>query len=476
MNSSIRQLYIILSIGFIWLFMFYQPAKSADTNQTSVYTFKIDSKIGPAIWRTTKKAINEAQSLSADHIIVQINTYGGLVSSADSIRSKILDTPIPVYAFIKNNAASAGALISIACDSIYMSPAASIGAATVVNQSGEKMPDKYQSYMRATMRATAEAHGKDTVVRNSDTLISWHRDPRIAEGMVDARIKIPGITDSGKVITFTTQEAMQNSYCEGEANNIQDMLKKMNITQYQIERYRSSTLDSIIGFLINPAFQGVLIMLIIGGIYFELQSPGIGLPLAVAILAALLYFAPLYLEGLAQNWEILIFIIGLLLIALEIFVIPGFGIAGVSGIIALVAGLTFSMADTIIWKFEGGNINEIFKSLSIVIVSMLTSFLLSLYLGKKLFTARQFSGLALESVQDQDEGYIGVETKQRKLTGKIGITTTVLRPSGKVALEDEIYDAKSEIGFIDKDTPVKIVRYETGQLYVVKARKDEKPQ
>jgi len=174
------------------------PSKSKSKNkQKLVYEFNIMQNIAPAVWRQTKQAFDEADSLKADLILIHMNTYGGTVVDADSIRTRILNSKIPVVVFVDNNAASAGALISIACDRIYMRTGASFGAATVVNQTGEKMPDKYQSYMRATMRATAEAHGKDTIINGQDTTFRWKRDPLIAEAMVDERVYIPGVIDTG---------------------------------------------------------------------------------------------------------------------------------------------------------------------------------------------------------------------------------------------------------------------------------------
>lgn len=154
-----------------------------------------------------------------------------------------------------------------------MREGANIGAATVVNQTGEAMPDKYQSYMRSMIRATAQAHGKDTVVENGKTIVRWHRDPRIAEAMVDERIAVKGVSDSGKILTFTPHEAMQHGYCDGIAENVPEVIQKEGITNYELHEYRPTTMDKVIGFLISPIMQGLLIMVIIGGIYFELQTP-----------------------------------------------------------------------------------------------------------------------------------------------------------------------------------------------------------
>ena len=442
-------------------------------DKTLIYVFDIMENIAPPAWRLTKRAFEEATDLDADLVIIHLNTYGGMLDAADSIRTKILNSPIPVWVFIDNNAASAGALISIACDSIYMRPGGSIGAATVVNQTGEVVPDKYQSFMRSTMRATAESHGRDTVISGNDTIITWHRDPRIAEAMVDASIYIEGIIDTGKVLTFTTEEAIEHGFCEGPAENIEKVIEAAHIENYDIKRHKATGLDKIIGFLLNPMISGLLIMIIVGGLYFELQSPGIGFPLAASIIAAILYFAPLYLEGLAENWELMLFIVGVILIAVEIFAIPGFGVAGISGIILIITGLTLAMVDNIVFELEW-NIAfiEIIKKFFIVIASMFLSFILSIYLGKQLFTSKAFAGLALDRNLATEDGFLGVESQQKDLVGRTGIVDSVLRPAGKVVVDDEIYDAVSEYGYINKGETVKITRYETGQIYVIKINEE----
>jgi membrane-bound serine protease (ClpP class) len=445
----------------------------AGNAQTNVYTFTIHQEIAPAAWRLTKKGLAQARKHDADYIIVQLNTYGGLVNIADSIRTAFLNSEIPIIVYISNNAASAGALISISADSIYMKKGARIGAASVVNQEGKVMPEKYQSYMRSTMRATAEAKGKKTIIRGNDTIREWRRDPRIAEAMVDKRIAIDGIIDSTKILTFTTQEALRYGYCEGEAKDLEEVLQKANIKNPEVKEYEITSMDKIIGFLMSPALQGVLIMLIVGGIYFELQSPGLGFPIVAAIAAAALYFAPLYIEGIAENWEILLFIGGLILIGIELFAIPGFGVAGISGIILVVAGLVLSMVDNVIFEHElhaEAALVAVLKAFFIVTLSMFLGLVLSLYLSKKILTSSRFSSLVLDSVQNKDEGYVSVGKEESTLVGRTGIAYTVLRPGGKVNIDGEIYDAKSEIGFIEKGEEVKVIKSESSQLYVIKTQ------
>ena len=164
-----------------------------------------------------------------------------------------------------------------------------------------------------------------------------------------------------------------------------------------------------------------------------------------------------------------IFIVGIILIALEIFVIPGFGITGVSGIILVITGLTLALVDNNIFKFDGlGAMDKVFKAFLLVVGSIAIAFLLSIYLSKKLFTSSMFKGFALEATQQTSEGYVSFDNHQKELIGKLGTAYTVLRPSGKVEIEGEIYDARSDIGFIEKGATVKVIRDEAGQLYVIK--------
>ena len=434
-----------------------------------VYKINIKENIMPAAWRQVQRGFEEASTQNADIILIHMNTYGGMVDMADSIRTKILNSSIPVWVFIDNQAASAGALISIACDSIYMRKGASIGAATVVDQAGNVVPDKFQSFMRSTMRATAESHGKTWKVENGDSVEVWRRDPRIAEAMVDPSVYIEGIIDTGKVLTFTTEEAIRFGYCEGKAESVSEIFQITGIEDYTIAEFKPTFLDRIIGLLTNPVVSGILIMVIVGGIYFELQTPGIGFPLAAALLAAVVYFAPLYLEGLAQHYEVIIFIVGLALIAVEIFAIPGFGVTGISGIILIIVGLTLAMIDNDIFRnTRPFSWIEILRPLVVVSVSLFTGLVASIILSRRLIDSPAFPGLALNSSLTKEEGYVGIDTHQKDMVGKEGMAVSVLRPSGKVEIENEIFDAVSEEGYVDKGEKVMVVKDEAGQIYVMK--------
>ena len=456
-----------LHIFFLFLLIILSFDLQAQDSKPVIYRINIKENTGSNTWIYLQNGLHEATEKKAHAVLLHMNTYGGGVLEADSMRSAILNFPLPVYVFIDNNAASAGALISIACDSIFMRNSASIGAATVVDgATGAAAPDKYQSYMRGTMRATAESHGKTVTIHEGDTITKWRRDPLIAEAMVDERIIIPGFADSTQILTLTASQAIELGYCDGVAETVHEVIvSHLGQSDYLLETYNPSFYDKIKGFLTNGVVQAFLIMFIIGGIYFELQSPGLGFPTAAAITAAILYFAPLYLTGYAQNWEVLLFVLGLIFIVFEIFVVPGFGVPGILGIVFIFSALVLALVGNIRFNFEGLPPTELFRAVMIVLGGMGMGVGLIIYLSSRIGRPGFLNHAALHADQ---EGFVSVSMEPLTMVGKTGAAATVLRPSGRVVVDGEYYDAISLKGFIEKGDEVVVKRFENFQLYVVK--------
>lgn len=448
--------------------LFAVSAMAQDTMQPKVVVFDLKKEIAPEATRITQRAINEAESIQADLIIIHMNTYGGYVTDADSIRTSILNTHIPTYVFIDNNAASAGSLISIACDKIYMTKGASMGATTVVNEDGAKAPDKYQSYMRKQMRSTAESHGKDTLIKNGDTTYKYYRNPDIAEGMVDERVVVDGLDDADKVITLTTEEALKWGYCEGQVASIDEILELNQIKNAKIINVKPSSVDKLVAFFANPALRSVLILLMIGGIYFELQSPGIGFPLAASIVAAVAYFAPLYIDGLAQNWEIVLFIVGVLLIAAEVFVIPGFGVAGISGITLVLGSLILSMIRNVDFNFEGVQDTDWNNAMASVLFAMLGLGALFYFFGAHFIESRFFQKLVINDVIDAKVPIQQESSSDSVAKGTKGKAHTALRPMGKINIDGTTFEAKTYGEMIDQGEDIKVIGIENQYIIVSK--------
>lgn len=436
--------------SIIALFCACLTALSAADSTSVIYRIRLDKDIDKASQRLVVKGLENAHKAHADYVLLDLDTYGGAVDAADSISSAILRYDIPVVAFVNMRAVSAGALISIACDSIYMKTGSSMGAATVVDPSGAVMPDKYQSFMRGMMRATAEATG---------------RDPHIAESMVD----------TANVLSLTASEAIKVGYCNAVAENVEEVIRQViGGNEYIIKEMENDLtwLDKLINLLLNPLLQSIFMMMIIGGIFVEIRTPGIGLPLVTAIVGALLYFAPLYIEQLAVSWEIILFVIGLILVALEVFVIPGFGIAGISGIIAIVLALAFAMIDNAdFFTFDGSfTLTPLLRPVALVVFSVTIAVFGSVWLIRKLLTVRKFEGIALHEEMKADEGYTGVVSGLESLIGQNVTVFADLKPSGKVqAADGHIYEAALKFGgFASKGETLRVTSAEQGRLYCEK--------
>jgi membrane-bound serine protease (ClpP class) len=421
--------------------------------KTKVMVMEIKSEIDPRTKRYVDLGIAHAENIGADIVIIEMDTYGGVLTDAKEIVDKIMKYKKPVWVFINSDAASAGALISIACDSIYMSPGATIGAATVVTGTGEKAPDKYQSYMRSIMRSTAEEKG---------------RDPRIAEGMVDETIAIDSVTEEGQIITFSTSEAIKFGFCEAKVESIKEILERNNIKDYDLVLFELGSADRVIAFFLNPFISGILILVIIGGIYFELQTPGVGFPIFAAAVALVLYLVPYYLNGLAENWEIIALFIGLALVAVEIFVLPGFGFAGIAGISLTVMSLILIMLNNDIFDFKFVPNDEILYAVSATLGGMLGGIILLFAGGSRISNTKFYKRIALTETQERDQGFtVHASTTSQK--GKHGTAYTVLRPGGKVMIDGQLYDAYTRGEYIEKGDGIEVLDDETTSLRVKKS-------
>lgn len=439
-------------IGFILLLLLVsllshctawaQPAKR-------VLVLEIKQAIDPRTNRYLTLGLEKATADGYDLVLIEMNTYGGALQSADEMRQQLLEFKKPVWVYINKNAASAGALISIACDSIYMNKGATIGAATVVNgQDGQPVPEKYQSYMRSMMRATAEAKG---------------RNPSLAENMV-------GVKDSAgltKVLSLTTSEALKQGFCEGVYAN-RDTLLAAQLPGAQATVYKKSPTEKIIALVLNPVVSSLLIMIIIGGIYFELQSPGIGFPLVASIVAVVLYTIPYYLNGLAANWELVVFGIGMVLLLAEFLVIPGFGIAGIAGFAMFFGALMLMMLQNNVFDFKFVPAQALGRAFIVTLSGLVGGLSLMLIGGFTLTRMPAFKKIALMDQLQPGNGTTLPNQPKQTLVGATGVSYSVLRPSGKVMINNKLYDAVARDHFIDAKQPIKVIEQNMGYIKVIK--------
>ena len=414
----------------------------SELSDGSVYLVPVDGMIDNGLARYIERATADAEEANASLIVFHVDTFGGLVEAADKIRKTILDTSVPNVAFIDKNAASAGALISYAADRIIMAPGSSIGAATVVEGgSGAKASEKYQSYMRGLMRATAEANG---------------RDPQIAESMVDDSLAVEGIVDVGELLTLSAQEAVDVGVADGILESVDDILMTYEISEAETVDHQASRVEQILRFLGSPVLQSILMLMMMGGLYFELQSPGVGFAGLMSLIGATLFFAPHYMLGLVESWEIVLFGIGVILLLAEIFVIPGFGIAGLAGVILIVGSLIASLIGNVSWAFPA--FPEITSALATMAVTLVLLVFLVFSLARYLPSNTRFNRMVLAPELSSADGYTAAAT-QNEILGMIGQALTPLRPSGMIQLTDnkQRVDVVTAGEFIESGAAVRVV-------------------
>lgn len=414
--------------------------------QSKVYIGYIEGDIDLGLSPYISRVISEAEKNNADAIIFKINTFGGRVDAATQIKDAILSSKVKTVAFINNRAISAGALIALSCQTIVMAPASNMGAATVVDQTGEKVAEKYQSYMRSEMRSTAEKNGRNT---------------QIAQAMVDEKIVIPGLVDSTQLVTLTTEEALKYKMADTSLSNINQVLEYIGYKDAQLVKVTTNWAEDVVRFLNNPIISSILIMIGFFGLMAEVKTPGWGLPGTAGLIALSLFFGSSYILQLASLIEILMFIGGVVLLMIEIFVIPGFGIAGISGIVLIFLSIFLSLIGS------GPFITS--ESISMAIIQLafaiIAAIILIILLAKYLPKSSVFNKLVLSDSEKAENGYVSV-SEEPSLLGKTGVAITILRPVGIAEIDGKRVEVVSDGEFIQPGTEIKVIKVEGMRVLV----------
>lgn len=411
-------------------------AKSADQK---VHVIPIEDTVEKGLSKFIERSFEQAKAERAKHIILDINTPGGAVDAALEIADTIRASDIPVTAFVNHRALSAGAFIALNADQIYMTPNGKMGAAAIIDGEGNAADQKSESLWLAEMSDAAEKQG---------------RDPKYALAMADVDIdaKEAG-APKGELLTFNTDRALQFGYAEGEAKNMDDLLQKLKLTDASVQYDEVSFAEKVARFLTHPIVIPILLSIASLGLIVELYSPGFGVPGTMGVTALLLFFYGHLVAGFAGYETLFLFLAGIALIILELF-LPG-GIVGVIGLICVVVSLFLA----------AGSFTEMAISILIATaVSIIAVILLTKVLGKRM---KFFKKFILTDSTNKESGYVSNETRE-DLVGQIAVTATALRPSGTIVFGDERIDVVSEGAFIDKDEQVKIVKAEGSRIVVRK--------
>ncbi len=403
-----------------------------------VYKINLSGEIDPGLVSFVERGIKEAEDAGASLIIFELDSYGGLVDSGIKIKDLIFASQISTVGFIKGRAWSAAALISLSSEKLVMSTGSSIGAA-------ETRPndEKYISALRKEFKATAERRGKNS---------------ELAAAMVDADIEIEGIIASGKLLTLTTEEAIKNDIADYKVNNINELLNVLGFSSSKIVEIRAKSSEKFARIVTRPAVSGVLLSIAFIGLIFEALTPGWGVGGTIGLVSLGTFFSAYIINGVANWGLVVLFIVGLILISMEIFIVPGFGITGIGGLIAIFSSLFF--------LFPTANI-----ALTVLATVLFISILATIVIIKFFGASRFWKRIALGESQTKERGYV-VQIDKETLIAKKGKVLSPLRPAGIIEIDGERLDVVSEGDFIESGQIVEIIKI-SGNRIVVKKKEEE---
>jgi membrane-bound serine protease (ClpP class) len=416
-------------------------------NESTVYRVPVTGEIELGLAPYIQRAVKEAAEVGAAALILDIDTPGGRVDAAEIISDALTDSEVPVYSLVNRRAYSAGALIALSTSRIYMRPASVIGAATPVDGTGTKAPEKIVSAMRSQMRALAESNGLE---------------PEVAAAMVDEDIEIDGVVESGKLLTLTTEEAVELGYAEA-IEDLDALLVELGHEGATVVTLELNWAERLVRFFSSSLVSPFLLSLGFLGLLIEIRTPTFGLAGTMGLISLGLFFGSNMIVGLAGLEDVLIVGAGLVLLGIEAFVVPGFGIFGVAGIVAILAGLYMSLLGNIPTMPDFTRAAWVLTSSTLLLIGSAWALIRTLPSSSRLAE----SGIFLLAKTASAIGYESAEVRS-DLVGKHGTAITDLRPAGTALVGDERIDVVSESEWISAGTPVKILSAE-GYRHIVRS-------
>lgn len=425
-----KQLFFLAILLFAVLCSGFSIAKAAPSDL--VYVANVEGEIDAGLAKFIERTLDKAEREGAKAVILEINTFGGYVDAAVEIRDALIDSPIETVAFVKDRAWSAGALITLACDKIYMTSESSIGAAET-----RPKEEKFISAFRKEFKATAEKQG---------------RNPDIAAAMVDSDIEIPGINPKGKLLTLTGSEALKYGMADKTLQTLKDVETEIGVADGSVRFAEMNLTDRFARIVINPLIGGLLITIGFICIAIEAATLGWGIAGTIGILALALFFSGNLLVGNTSWGLILLFVAGLILLGVEIFLIPGFGVTGITGIILALASLFLTFQNPVLGMY----------AISFAIVfAVITLTILAKYFGR----SKVWQRIALQTSQTKEHGYLAPRART-ELVGAVGEALSVLRPAGTALIDGERVDVISDGGYIQQGSSIKVVKVEGTKVIV----------
>lgn len=425
---------IVTAVIILVIFVVGNVAEAEKTIKTlsgDIYVIPVKGVVDSGLARFIERSIREANTERASAIVFEINTPGGLIDAAIDISEMIMETQIPTIALVNGEATSAGVLITISCDKVFMVPGSTIGAA-------EPRPkeEKVISYWTSKLRSAAERTG---------------RDPDLVAAMADADIEIPDLIQKGKILSLTAVQAKELKLADEIVNNRADVLKHLSLTDKPVKELTPSLAEKIASFVTSPFVSPILLTIGFVGIITEILTPGFGFPGIIGLISLALFFGGHMIAGLA-GWEsIVFFLLGIIFLLIEALV-PGFGVFGILGIIGIIGSIIAASV-------------SIEQALISLTFSFIASIIILFFIFRFLTRSKLFDNLILSLKQDKDSGY-KVSAENQTLLGRVGTTITPLRPAGTAEFDGIRMDVLSEGGFVGSNKKVKVVKIEGSKIVV----------
>ncbi|MCC7044537.1 MAG: nodulation protein NfeD [Acidobacteria bacterium] len=448
---------LVVAVGLVVWPGLSGVSSPAQSSAPIVYRIPIDGIIDLGLAPFLARTIREAEAAGATAVVLDINTFGGRVDAAVAMRDTLLNSPVRTIAFVNQRAISAGALITLACNTVVMTKGGTVGAATpVLGGGGETVQadEKTVSYVRSEFRATAE-------VRN--------RPPEFAEAMVDADVAIDGVIERGKLLTLTSAQALEHRVSDFTADTLHAALEAAGITGAEVRTVEETWAESLVRFLTHPVVSSLLMSVGLLGLLVELRTPGFAVPGTLGLLSLSLFFWGHWIVQLAGWEELLLVVIGVALLLVEVLIVPGFTVFGIAGIAALVSGLGLALVGA------GATAAAVVTALGRVAVSILIAMAGSLVLMRFLPRLPFGRKLVLQTDMEADEGYVSSPDSDRHWLGRTGTAVSPLRPAGIADIEHARVDVVSDGEFIDAGTPIEVTRVDGNRIVVRRASPRQEP-
>lgn len=422
---------IVLLCSIFLMVVGFPQFVSASVSQTAYVT--IQGEINEGKTALVRRAITDAKQHNMQAIVIEIDTFGGLVDAAIKIRDMVIDAPVHTICYVKNRAWSAGALIALSHQHIIVAPGASIGAAEPIPAT-----EKNIAALKAEFSSTASRLG---------------RNSKIAEAMVDKMMGYPPYAQAGQILAITDQQAVELGYAETIVQDTPDLLKKYGLDGSEVIYYHERWADKLVGWLAEPMVKSFLLSMIFLAVFIEIKTAGTGMAALLGMACAFLFFGSHWISGISGWIEVMLFILGIIFIVIELLV-PGVGLWGVGGISCILASFYWSL---------GANQEAVF----ILVGSLVFALLFFAVIVRYFPSSRLWEKIMLKEKQRREDGFISSQD-YRNFLGKRGIALTLLRPSGMALVEGFHLNVVSTGEFVNQGVSIKVVNIEGNRIVVEK--------